>query len=323
MEAAEPLQARFQLRLAPPRGGVPRLEVRQNRDGLLERVDRGIFQGGKLRRSPHSEEPGQRQSRSRRGLRGRPSGRVGEKLREEVRQRVAQRAADLGRIGVLLEVLGEPPDGHRSELPAPLPRVEVSVARLLEDLLARPRLQVRAGRIDPLALADLPRVGPRVVDEGVRVEEIQRDPREQPLRPLLFAEETDGGLEAVQRRLQLHVPDERPGPVFLVPTSRRGEDRVHLRQGLRELLLGDEPVHFRPVRGRSDGGRLRGRFRWIIARRLLGQKRASPGRRGEQEDQRMRVESARFSTHPSFCQQRNPMTGRSSRRGVEGLELSV
>ncbi len=143
----------------------------------------------------------------------RPEGGVAEELREEVDDTVAEIVADAGGV-----VAGAPEVGVLDGLVvgqavAVLPDAEERLPGLVEDLVARPGLEVdRALGLDLLAGVDLPGVGPVVGDERLGVEEVEHVALDGGVRPGLFLEEADGGLVAVEGRAELAFLDQGPGP---------------------------------------------------------------------------------------------------------------
>ncbi len=260
MEAAQPLEPCLERGFPFAAAGVPALEVREDRHVTLDGVDGRIVEPGGCRSRRglrvRAEKPGEVERVDGVGLCGTPARGVGQDLREEVGERVAQRRPDSRGIVVRLDELGERLHALAPEGLPLLPEVHVRADGFVVDLLARPGLEVdRPLRLDALALRDLPGVHPRVVDERLRVEELEGRAGEKVLRPRLVFEKPDRGLVAVEARAHLHRADERLRPFGgILARLRRLQKRVDGAGGLLELLLGDEPVDLFPARGgRRDG----------------------------------------------------------------------
>jgi hypothetical protein len=286
VEAPQPLEPRFERGLGFAAAGVPALEVRENGDELDDRM-RGriveLHRPGALRLL--FQQRGEVQPEDLVGLRRAPAGRIGEQRDVEVRQRVAERAADVVGIVVDLDKLREALDRVLTEGVALLPEHEVRSGGLAVDLLARPGLEVDLARgFDALALLDLPGVRPCVVDECLRVEELERRARGKVRGPRLVLEKPHRALGAVKTHLELCGADQGFRPLRgVLRLLRRPEDRLDAVERLLELLLRNERVDLFPCmrkRGRRRGRRSHRRSDRGL---LLG---AGRGVSGEQQDTR-------------------------------------
>ena len=175
-------------------------------------------------------------------LAGRPEGGVGEEPGHEVDDAVAQAVADAGRIVAGAPEVGELGGFVGGQAVAVLPDAEERLPGLVEDLIARPRLEVdRALGFDLLAVVDLPGIGLVVGDERVGVEELEQVVLDGGGGPGLLLEEADGGLVAVEGRAQLAFLDQGPGPEGVVGGGAgRFADAGALGGGGLEFLLTDE-----------------------------------------------------------------------------------
>ena len=314
VENAQTLEPRLEGGLAPFALRVPRLEVREHRHGLGQGMRGGIVEAGHLLTrtgtpgvAPLPEQARQVQAEELVGLRGAPTGGVRQERREEIRDGVAQGPANVRRIVVGLDELREARDGIAAQRLALCPDREVRAPRLVPDLLARPRLQVDRSRgFDALALPDLPRVRVRVVDQRLRVEELERRARQDVRRPRPLLQETHRGLRAVKSHPKLRGSDQRPGPLRGVVTLLgRVEERLNASEGLLELLFGDQAIDLRPRRRRRRrecGARVRSGCRPRRDRGTLGRDGARIGRRpdpgpDEREDRQKQRQPPQSHVH--------------------------
>ena len=266
IQPAQPFEPGLEGGLRPIGRSVPDLEIVEQRADLQQRMDAGVGQVQRRRRSRVARDQGFRVELENLVALGRaPQRRVGEQLDPQIGDGVAQGAADARRVVVLRDVAGELAERFAPPLGPGRPQGQIRGIGRLDDLLEVPRLEIEfAGSLDPLALADLPRVDAGVGGEGVGVVELEDGLRHRILGPRLLFQKAHRGLVAVERHPQLGLLDQGAGPVRGVALGRRAfaDGRHRLRGGL-ELLLGDQPVDVVPAHGISsrDGNRSRDRLR--------------------------------------------------------------